>query len=61
MSGRVVHFEILFEDGDRARSSYEGAFGWRMTPLPDMGYTLVMTGPVRRRGRRASPGSSTAG
>ena len=36
MSGRVVHFEILFEDGDRARSFYEGAFGWRMTPLPDM-------------------------
>jgi uncharacterized protein len=45
MSGRVVHFEIPFEDGDRARKFYEEAFEWDLTPLPDMGYTLVTTGP----------------
>jgi predicted enzyme related to lactoylglutathione lyase len=56
MSGRVVHFEIPFEDGDRARSFYEGAFGWRMTPLPDMGYTLVMTGPTPEQGPPSEPG-----
>ena len=28
MSGRVVHFEIPFDDGDRARAFYQEAFGW---------------------------------
>ena len=45
MSGRVVHFEIPYDDGDRARSFYEKAFGWQLQPLPEMGYTLVMSGP----------------
>jgi predicted enzyme related to lactoylglutathione lyase len=45
MSGRVVHFEIPFEDGDRARSFYKEAFDWQIMEMPDMGYTIVMTGP----------------
>jgi hypothetical protein len=45
MAGRVVHFEIPYDDGDRARSFYERAFGWQLTALPDMGYTLVTSGP----------------
>ena len=61
MSGRVVHFEIPFEDGDRARSFYEGAFGWRMTPLPDMGYTMVMTGPTPEQGPPSEPGFINGG
>lgn len=50
VSGRVVHFEIPFEDGDRARSFYKGAFGWNMQELPEMGYTMVMSGPSGERG-----------
>ena len=45
MSGRVVHFEIPFDDGDRARSFYEAAFGWQLFEIPDMNYTLVTSGP----------------
>jgi uncharacterized protein len=45
MSGRVVHFEIPFDDGDRARSFYAEAFGWQLQPMPEMDYTLVMSGP----------------
>jgi predicted enzyme related to lactoylglutathione lyase len=45
MSGRVVHFEIPFDDGARARSFYADAFGWQATELPGMGYTLLTTGP----------------
>ena len=45
MSGRVVHFEIPFDDGDRARSFYKEAFGWQLMEMPGMGYTLVMSGP----------------
>jgi len=45
MSGRVVHFEIPFDDGDRARSFYKELFGWQVMEMPDMGYTMVMSGP----------------
>jgi uncharacterized protein len=50
MSGRVVHFEIPYDDGDRARSFYEQAFGWQLMTMPDMGYTLVMSGPSGDQG-----------
>jgi predicted enzyme related to lactoylglutathione lyase len=46
MSGRVVHFEVPFDDGDRARSFYKDVFDWQVVQMPEMGgYTLVMTGP----------------
>jgi uncharacterized protein len=45
MSGRVVHFEVPFDDGDRARSFYKEAFGWQVQEMPEMGYTLVTSGP----------------
>ena len=45
MSGKVVHFEVPFDDGDRARSFYKEAFGWQIMEMPEMGYTIVMTGP----------------
>ena len=30
MSGRVVHFEMPFDDGDRASDFYTRAFGWQL-------------------------------
>ncbi|TKJ23418.1 VOC family protein [Blastococcus sp. CCUG 61487] len=45
MSGRVVHFEVPFDDADRARSFYANAFGWQLLEMPEMGYTIVTTGP----------------
>lgn len=45
MSGKVVHFEIPFDNGDRAGNFYREAFGWQVVPMPDMEYTMVMTGP----------------
>ena len=50
MSGRVVHFEVPFDDGDRARSFYKEAFGWQVMEMPEMGYTIVMTGPSNDSG-----------
>jgi uncharacterized protein len=46
MSGKVVHFEIPFDDGDRARRFYGDTFGWQLMPIPEMSYTMVMTGPT---------------
>ena len=50
MAGRVVHFEIPHDDGDRARGFYEQAFGWQLQHLPEMQYTMVMTGPSGEQG-----------
>jgi uncharacterized protein len=50
MSGRVVHFEIPFDDGDRARGFYKELFGWQVMEMPEMGYTIVSTGPSGDQG-----------
>lgn len=51
MSGQVVHFEIPYDDGDRARGFYKAAFDWEVVQMPEMGgYTLVMTGPSTDQG-----------
>ncbi|HEY7467900.1 MAG TPA: VOC family protein [Acidimicrobiia bacterium] len=50
MSGRVVHFEIPYDDGERARLFYNEVFGWEMTELPEMSYTLVTSGPSGAEG-----------
>ena len=61
MTGRVVHFEIPFEDGDRARSFYTDAFGWKLMPMPEMDYTIVSTGPTSEQGMPSEPGFVNGG
>ena len=50
MSGRVVHFEIPFDDGDRARGFYKELFGWQVQEMPEMKYTMVTSGPSGDQG-----------
>ena len=50
MSGRIVHFELPFDDGARARAFYSELFGWQLQDVPGMDYSLVMTGPVDEQG-----------
>jgi predicted enzyme related to lactoylglutathione lyase len=45
-----VHFEIPHDDGARARGFYQDAFGWQIQHLPEMNYSLVMTGPSGDQG-----------
>ena len=61
MTGRVVHFEIPADDVDRARSFYRDAFGWQMSGLPEMGYTMVGTTPTGENGMPSEPGSINGG
>jgi uncharacterized protein len=61
MSGRIVHFEIPFDDGDRARSFYSGVFGWQAQEMPEMQYTMMMTGPVGDNGMPSEPGFINGG
>jgi predicted enzyme related to lactoylglutathione lyase len=61
MSGRVVHFEIPFDDAERASSFYQEAFGWNLMPMPEMNYTLVTTGPTSEQGPPSEPGFINGG
>lgn len=50
MSGRIVHFELPFDDEARARTFYTEMFGWDLQSYPGMNYTMVSTGPSGDRG-----------
>ena len=56
MSGEVGHFEIPADNTERARKFYSTTFGWKMTPMPEMDYTMVGTGPVDGQGMPKEPG-----
>lgn len=50
MSGKVVHFEIPYDDGDRARAFYREVFGWEITDEMGPHYSIVQTGPTDKSG-----------
>jgi predicted enzyme related to lactoylglutathione lyase len=41
----VVHFEIPADDKERANTFYQSAFGWNLTPMQEMDYTIAITTP----------------
>ena len=56
MSARVVHFEVPFDDADRARRFYTEVFDWQIQTMPEMGYNIVSTGPMSDQGMPNEPG-----
>lgn len=61
MTGRIVHFEIPFDDGERARGFYREAFGWDVSEMPEMNYTVASTGPATEQGMPSEPGFINGG
>jgi len=61
VSGRVVHFEIPFDDGERARNFYREAFGWQVQEMPGLNYTMVGSGPTSDQGMPTEPGFVNGG
>ena len=61
MSGRIVHFEIPYDDGERAGNFYREAFGWNISAIPEMNYTMAATGPVDDGGMPQEPGFINGG
>lgn len=61
MSGRVVHFEIPADDVGRATEFYRSAFGWEISPVPDMDYTMLSTTPTDEKGMPREAGSINGG
>lgn len=58
---KVVHFEVPFDDGERATSFYREAFGWHLDSMPGFAYTMVTTTPTDERGGPAEPGGINGG
>jgi predicted enzyme related to lactoylglutathione lyase len=58
---KVVHFEVPFDDADRAHTFYREAFGWQLQGMPGMGYTMVTTTPTDGTGRPNETGGINGG
>lgn len=56
MTGRVVHFEVPYDDAQRARTFYSDVFGWNIQPMPEYEYNFVQTGPTDENGMPVEPG-----
>lgn len=41
----IVHFEIPTDDNERANTFYQSAFGWNLSPMQGMDYTIAITAP----------------
>ena len=39
----VVHFEIPYNNGQRAKKFYKEVFDWKLNDMPEMDYTIVHT------------------
>jgi predicted enzyme related to lactoylglutathione lyase len=61
MTGKVVHFEVPYDDGERARTFYREAFGWNLMEMPEMDYTMASTGPVDEQAMPSEPGFINGG
>ena len=56
MNGSVVHFEVPYDDADRAQAFYADVFGWKITKMPEFEYVGVSTGPTTEEGMPSEPG-----
>jgi uncharacterized protein len=61
VAGRVVHFEVPFDDVERATGFYRDVFGWQIQSIPELSYHLVATGPVGAQGMPSEPGFVNGG
>jgi predicted enzyme related to lactoylglutathione lyase len=58
---KVVHFEVPFDDGERATTFYREAFGWQLNSMPQMQYTMVTTTPTDENGMVSEIGGINGG
>ena len=58
---KVVHFEIPFDDKNRAMKFYTDAFGWRLMDMPQMNYVIASTVDVDDKQMPKEPGAINGG
>ena len=58
---KVVHFEIPFDDKQRAMKFYTDAFGWQLMDMPQMNYVMAGTVDVDANHRPKEAGAINGG
>lgn len=58
---KVIHFEIPFDDQERAKKFYQDVFGWQITAYPEMDYNLAVTTPSDEKTGPKEPGAINGG
>ena len=58
---KVVHFEIPFENKQRAMSFYSQSFGWQLQDMPEMNYVMANTVATGPDYRPTEPGAINGG
>ena len=58
---KVVHFEIPFEDKQRAMKFYTDSFGWQLMDMPQMNYVMASTVAVDDKHMPKEPGAINGG
>lgn len=58
---KVVHFEIPFENKQRAMKFYTDSFGWSLMEMPEMNYVMASTVAVDEQHMPKEPGAINGG
>ena len=58
---KVSHFEIPYDDQERAKKFYQDVFGWQISKFPDMDYHLATTTPSDEKMHPKEPGAINGG
>jgi uncharacterized protein len=58
---KVIHFEIPVDDLKRAQKFYQQGFGWIITPVPQLEYTLLSTVELDKDGMPKEHGAINGG
>ena len=58
---KVVHFEIPYDDQNRAQKFYSDVFGWEINKFPDMEYYIATTATSDEKGHPKESGAINGG
>ncbi len=58
---KVMHFEIPFDNKQRAMKFYSDSFGWNVMDMPQMNYVMAGTVEVDEHRRPKEPGAINGG
>jgi predicted enzyme related to lactoylglutathione lyase len=58
---KVVHFEIPFDNKQRAMKFYADSFGWQLNDMPQMNYVIARTVEVDDKQMPKVPGAINGG
>jgi uncharacterized protein len=58
---KVVHFEIPYDNKERASKFYSGIFGWKLLDIPEMDYTMVHAAKVDEKNMVMENGAINGG